>query len=109
PARLPELQQQVEGAISMAPGNVMAIGQKLLTELEQKSKLSAAPPLKAVKVKHWGLNSEGWQVAETQHFHIFHRKDDAYAERVAQIAEHTRATMFRKWFNSDGPEWQPIC
>ena len=108
PARLPELRQQVETAIGMAPGNMMAVGQQLLTRLDERAKAGAVP-VSAIKVKHWGQNKEGWHVTESAHFRIFHRKDNAYAERVAHIAEHTRATMYRKWFQSDGIEWQPIC
>ncbi len=110
PARLPELKQQVEGAIGMSPGNFMAVGQQLLERLEQKAKHNAVLPRgQTFKIKHWGKNEGGWLVAETPHFHIFHRKDNDFAERVARIAEHTRLTMYRKWFNSDGHEWQPVC
>lgn len=108
PGKLPELQKQVEGAISMAPSKMMVVGQKLLQQLEDRSK---RPLITAsvTRVRHRGQNKEGWQVTETPHFFIFHKQDPAYAERVAQIAESTREAMYRKWFGTDGPDWQPVC
>jgi hypothetical protein len=61
------------------------------------------------KVRHWGQNKEGWHVAETRHFRIFHRLDAQQAEQIAQIAENTRSTMYRKWFEVDGVDWEPHC
>jgi tetratricopeptide (TPR) repeat protein len=112
PGKLPELQKQVEGAIQMAPTKMMAVGQELLTTLSQRAKaVSASPQVQGstLKVKHLGPNKEGWQVAQSQYFLIFHKQNEEYAQRVAQIAETTRATMYRKWFDSDGVEWQPQC
>jgi tetratricopeptide (TPR) repeat protein len=113
PAKAPELKQQVETAIGMAPTNLMAVGQALLQQIEQRSKGSmVTAPLNTAattKVKHWGQNKEGWQVAETPHFRIFHRKDNDFAERVAAIVESTRVDMYKKWFNVENVEWQPCC
>jgi tetratricopeptide (TPR) repeat protein len=113
PAKLPELQKQVEGAIEMAPTKMMAVGQGLLQTLEQRAKQdNAGKPQAAAsitKVKHWGENKEGWQVTETPHYRIFHRQNNEYAERVAEVAESTRTTMYRKWFGSEGVDWEPVC
>lgn len=108
PAKLPELQKQVEGAMQMAPTKMMKVGQDLLQQLDQRSK---TPPVTTsiTKVRHWGQNKEGWLVAETPHFRIFHKQNTEYAERIAQIAENTRGTMYRKWFGNDGGEWIPVC
>ena len=108
PATLPEMKRQVEGAIQLAPAKLMAKGQELLQQLETRAK---APQVSAsvTKVRHWTQNKGGWMVASTPHFHIFHKQDSAYAEKVAQIAENTRQTMYRKWFGQDGPEWEPVC
>jgi len=107
---LPALQKQVAGAVTMAPG-LNETGKWLLREIELrvKDKLVAASPEIAVDVKHLGRNKEGWTVAETAHFRIFHHQQADFAEKVAQIAERTRATMFRKWFGHDGVEWTPKC
>jgi tetratricopeptide (TPR) repeat protein len=111
PGRLPELQQQVEGAIRMAPTKMMASGQQLLEQLERRAKQNGGPPqiTASAAKRHWGQNKEGWQVVETVHFRIFHRQDSDFGERVAQIAESTRGSMFKKWFGHDGVEWEPIC
>jgi hypothetical protein len=114
PARLPELQKNVDDAIRMAPTKLMAQGQQVLGELERRSKQGGrpAPLLMAsnAKVRHWNQkNREGWYVVETEHFRIFHRQDTDFGDRVAQIAEGTRAAMFKKWFNNDGVAWEPIC
>jgi tetratricopeptide (TPR) repeat protein len=112
PGKVPELQKQVEDAIHMAPTKMMAVGQELLQNLEQRAKqqTAAAPvAISTLKVKHMGANREGWQVAETTHFRIFHRQNSEYAERVAQVAESTRVAMHRKWFDAEAIEWTPIC
>jgi tetratricopeptide (TPR) repeat protein len=111
PGRLPELKKQVEGAIEMAPTKMMAVGQQLLQTLDQRAKAGpmGSEAVGFVKVRHLGLNKEGWQVAESRSFRIFHKQNDDYAERLAQIAEATRATMYRKWFGHDGIEWEPQC
>jgi tetratricopeptide (TPR) repeat protein len=110
PAKVPEMQKQIEAAIEMAPTKMMKVGQELRQNLEQRVKQqTAAPSPVAAKVKHMGANKEGWQVAESAHFRIFHRQNNEYAERIAQVAETTRTTMYRKWFETDGVEWTPIC
>jgi hypothetical protein len=92
---------------------MMVAGKTLLSQLDQRAGfVSANPrvPAKAVSlVRHWGQNKEGWQVAETPHFRVFHRMDNDFAERVADIVEKTRAAMYKKWFESDGIDWQPHC
>ena len=85
---------------------------QLLQNLEQRAKQHAAASPAAVstlKIKHLGANREGWQVAETTHFRIFHRQTTDYAERIAQVAESTRVAMYRKWFDAEGGDWTPIC
>ena len=104
-----ELKQQVQTALSIAP-RLADAGGKLLRELEQRG--PGGPPTvtaSAVSVQHKGRNKEGWAVAETPHFRIFHHRDDAFAEKVAQVVETTRAEMYRKWFGNDGPAWDPKC
>ena len=32
-----------------------------------------------------------------------------FAERVAHVAERTRAEMSRKWFGNEAAPWQPKC
>lgn len=116
---LPELQRQVEEAIAMAPA-LSKTGQWLLREIDSRGKGAVAmarPPqvdgaagaAASFAVRHRGRNKEGWHVAETEHFLIFHHRDEAFAERVARIAEQTRSAMSRKWFGAEGAAWQPKC
>ena len=115
PGRQAELQQQVDAAIRMAPTKMLASGQQLLEQMERRGKSAGAAPaapavaMASSRVRHWGQNREGWQVVETAHFRIFHRQDSDFGERIAQIAETTRAAMFKKWFDSNGVEWEPSC
>ncbi|MBI3823598.1 MAG: hypothetical protein HY289_13090 [Planctomycetes bacterium] len=106
PAQGPMLQKEIEAAIQMAPTKMLATGQKLLQAIEARAGL----PLGGTsKVRHIGANKEGWQVTKTQYFLIFHKQDNDFAERVAKIAESTRTTMYRKWFMSEGVDWEPVC
>ena len=111
PGRLSELQQEVDTAIRLAPTKMMASGQQLLEQLERRGAQNRPPQIivSSDRARHWGQNREGWQVVETAHFRIFHRQDRDFGERVAQVAESTRAAMFKKWFGHDGVEWDPIC
>jgi len=82
PGKLPELKQQVEGAIRMAPTKMMAVGQTLLEQLDKRTKeQGAGRPLltRASRASsNLGANKEGWQVTETANFRIFHRQDQAF-------------------------------
>ncbi len=113
---LAELRQEIQGAIALAP-SLSTTGQGLLSEIDKRAKgqLEAVTPqgpgpLAALTaLKHLGRNTEGWQVSETANFRIFHKQDDAFAEKVAQVAERTRSEMARKWFGSEAAAWQPRC
>lgn len=110
---LAELEQQVHGALALAP-SLQDTGKWLLREIDQRHKTQAAgslPPevTAEVTVRHLGRNKEGWQVAETTFFRIFHNQDRNQIEKVAAIAEKTRRDMYHKWFGNDGIDWAPKC
>ena len=111
PGNLIAMRKQVDAAMQMAPTKMQAVGQELLQTLEQRSKAGAPPQVSAsvANVRHLGKNREGWDVTATPHFRIFHKQDNEFAQRVAQIAESTRTTMYRKWFGTDGADWEPTC
>jgi hypothetical protein len=52
---------------------------------------------------------QSFAVAETANFRVYHNLKPEYAERVARIAEETKATASRKWFGDDGGTWSPPC
>ena len=56
-------------------------------------------------VQHLGRNKEGWQVAETTFFRIFHNQSRDQIEKIAAVAENTRRDMYRKWFGAEGTDW----
>ncbi len=107
-ANVPELQKQIDAAIQMAPTKMMAVGQQLSQQLEERVKRPTVTA-SVTKVRHFSPNKDGWLVADTKHFRIFHKQNQEFAERVAQIAENTRSSMFRKWFGNEGDPWEPIC
>jgi tetratricopeptide (TPR) repeat protein len=109
---LANLEQQVQGAIALAP-ILEQEGKRLLREIDQRQKTQAAAgsPESAAQlaVHHWGRNKEGWQVAETRYFKVFHKQSREQIENVAAIAEKTRRDMYRKWFGTDEIDWSPKC
>lgn len=110
PEQLPVLKNQAVQALTLAP----ELGAKvkwLLPEIDSRLKGKAATFGGTVEltIQHLGKNKEGWNVAETPHFRIFHHQGTDFAEKVAQIAETTRLHMYRKWFGHDGIEWTPKC
>jgi hypothetical protein len=60
-------------------------------------------------VRHLDHRSNGWSVAETANFRIFHDEEPGFAERAARVAERTRTAVLRKWFGAAGADWDPPC
>jgi tetratricopeptide (TPR) repeat protein len=65
--------------------------------------------MQKVEVKHTPRLGNGWAIAETTHFRIFHAQSREGAEKAARIAEATRVTMTRKWFDEAEEPWSPRC
>lgn len=68
----------------------------------------AIKPKNRVHVDHWDQTWNGWSVAESTHFRIFHQNTPDLAEQVARIAESTRAAVQQKWFGK-ASEWNGRC
>jgi tetratricopeptide (TPR) repeat protein len=109
---LPGLEREVNLAMEMSPA-LNDTGKWLLREIDKRRQpvlaAVAADAESPATVQHKGRTKDGWQLAETAHFRIFHNQNKDFAEKVAVVAERTRKDMFRKWFNNDGPEWNPKC
>ena len=102
----PELEKEVRLAMSLAP-RLETFGQEVLRKIsEQRSGAAAGEP---VTVRHGARTPEGWYVAETANFRIFHHQNRETAERAAQVAERTRLEMARKWLGEVEPAWNPRC
>jgi hypothetical protein len=96
------LQREVREAVEMAP-KLSGFGNELL------QRLSGGESAPTVAVKHTPRQNGGWARAETANFRIFHSADEQTAEKIARIAESTRVTMTRKWFNEEATSWTPRC
>lgn len=59
-------------------------------------------------VQHLGHNRDGWFVAETVNFRIFHKQTDDYAEKIIKAAERVRTETQYKWFGCI-TIWSPRC
>ncbi|MCS7047575.1 MAG: hypothetical protein NZO58_14555, partial [Gemmataceae bacterium] len=110
---LNELQRDTCNALAMAQAQPLVVeGQKVLREIERRMTAmtgSGAATTARVAIQHFGKNTQGWQVAETANFRIFHNQPIDLVTRVAEIAEATRLAMNRKWFGHDGEAWSTKC
>jgi tetratricopeptide (TPR) repeat protein len=103
-----ELEQEVKQAVKLAP-KLDPFGQNLLVAITKSRKSSKpAADTSTVAVQHSPRNAEGWLLAETENFRIFHNQPQELAERVAQLAEHTRVEIQIKWFSGTS-NWTPKC
>jgi tetratricopeptide (TPR) repeat protein len=115
------LEQEVRVALAMAP-RLEKIANELLKKIEERrgqtngaaasaTAVTAVTPqqLPHVQVTHGAKTPEGWSLAETTNFRVFHTQSQEVAERAAQILEHTRTRMQQKWFAQAGPKWNPKC
>jgi tetratricopeptide (TPR) repeat protein len=106
----PDLEREVRLALDLAPR--LDYGKKVLDEIEKRrssrTQVREAKDQDAVPVRH-GTPAEGWSVAESANFRIFHTQSQEQAERTAAVAERTRAAMQLKWFGGAGDAWSPKC
>jgi hypothetical protein len=110
-----DLEREVRVALDLAPrAQVQDYGKKVLLPRIQE-RLSGAIADGAgreeasVAVRHVDRQPDGWAVAETANFRVFHNQSRDLAERVAQVAERTRSAMQRKWFGEASEDWSPRC
>jgi hypothetical protein len=69
---------------------------------------SPAETTPAIEVRHQEP-SDGWCVAETANFRLFHQSTQPLAEAVLRTAERARSAQQRKWFGKVGADWSPKC
>ena len=111
-AKLPELCKAVHESLAMNPAPKLAdTARWLLSQIEDRQKTNPGPQVGAeqIAVHHHPRNAQGWQVAETVNFRVYHMQGKDFAERAARIAEQTRGDMFRKWFGGHAEPWNPKC
>ncbi|HJT75618.1 MAG TPA: hypothetical protein VJ739_00285, partial [Gemmataceae bacterium] len=98
-------------ALNMAP-RLDDVGKGLLRKIQSRRGTASAEGGEAaapVAVRHLDQQVQGWSVAETANFRIYHNQPRDVVERAAQVAEQTRAAMQRKWLGKVGPDWSPRC
>jgi hypothetical protein len=106
----PDLEREVRVALDLAP-RLQDYGQGLLRKIgeRQAGAAEAGHDEVAVSVRHLERQPDGWAVAETANFRVFHNQARELAEKVAQVAERTRTAMQRKWFGDVSENWNPRC
>jgi tetratricopeptide (TPR) repeat protein len=109
-----EADREIQQAVSLAGTNARLVdfGKELQSRLQDR-KNGKAPVSDGAKytivVRHLPKTNDGWQLAETANFRVYHTQSRETAEDVAKIAERTRAEMQRKWFGDVGETWKPQC
>jgi tetratricopeptide (TPR) repeat protein len=101
-----DLEREVQKAVELAP-LLADTGRKLEQEIRNR-RASPARSDQAL-IRHLGTNSQGWEVAESANFRIFHKQSRALVEKAAQVMERTRTTMAQKWFGRAEEPWNPKC
>jgi len=106
------MEGEVQAALRLAPR--LEYGKTLLTEIAKRRGEPGAggadDQAGDVVVRHLvGANADGWNVAETKNFRIFHNQPREMVEQAARVAERTRLAMQRRWFGRTGPTWNPKC
>jgi hypothetical protein len=99
-----ELERDIKRGIGMSP-KLEGWGGKLLGLLGKRGP-DGGP---AVEVKHTPQKGEGFAIAETANFRVFHTSTPAFAEKVALAAEAARTTAARKWLEAMPAKWGPRC
>lgn len=104
-----DLEQETRQAMELAPR--LDYAKLVLKQVEERhaevGDVSRAAP--AVPVQHFARDANGWSIAETANFRIFHNQAREYAEQTAAVAEKTRALMLMKWFAGGNESWGLKC
>jgi hypothetical protein len=95
------LEREVRSALEMAP-RFDRVADGILKRLKE-------PGGANVKVKHTPREGNGWAVAQTTNFKIYHAGPEEVAEKAARVAEATRLAMTRRWFGEMPADWSPPC
>ena len=102
------LEKEVHAAINLAP-NLKETGAHLLKEIAKRRGGKKANAPETVAVKHYGANAEGWLLAESPFFRVYHKQKPEVAEKVVHVADWTRGEIQRKWFGKQSTDWTSKC
>jgi len=73
---------------------------------DKKDRPEKAPD---VEVRFLDEKDEGWSIAETTNFRIFHKHGKDLIEKVARVAEMSRTNAYAKWLGAADEAWNPKC
>ncbi|TMQ34458.1 MAG: hypothetical protein E6K70_07500 [Planctomycetota bacterium] len=107
----PELEKEVKAAVDLAP-RLDDPAKKLLARIRDphpSTLTSAGRSDSVIAVRHSERNAQGWYVAESPNFRIYHKQSPEAAEQAAQVAEGARARVQQKWFGDAGEVWDLKC
>jgi hypothetical protein len=110
-----ELEREVRLAMSLAP-KLDPYGKDLLYRIKNQNVSTAAPvehaeeaPLEIHHVVRGQHPKQGYALAETANFRVYHNQTREVAEKAARVAEAARTAGYRKWFGGDPGTWNPKC
>jgi hypothetical protein len=66
-------------------------------------------PARPVAVSHAQESRNGWYVAQSANFRLWHQGTRGQAEEILRVAEAARARVYRRWFSEHTGDWQPVC
>lgn len=111
-----ELEREVRLAMSLAPAKLDGAGQDLLRRIHERRRSgdsldtpAADERASVVAVRHLERAANGWAVADTPNFRVYHNQPRELAEKAAQVAERTRTDMLKKWFGESNEAWPQKC
>ena len=99
-----QARQYIEKAIQQTP-RLERFGRILLDRLAS----AGNDDIGTVEIRHTPRQQNGWAIAETANFRVYHTLQESEADRIIRIAEHTRVRMTRKWFGEEPQNWSPRC
>jgi hypothetical protein len=111
------MESEVTAALGLGPAQkIEAYGRQLLTEIDKRKRNQASVSVaaatttpQAVNVRNLGQTADGWSVAETANFRIYHHLSSDWVEQVARTVEETRTRMQQKWLRASASGWNAKC
>ncbi len=109
PPQWTELEREARAALDLAPQ--LDFGKQVLAEISKRKAGPATRPdaWQNLPVRHVPRQPNGWCLAESANFRVFHNQPQELAAQVARVAEQTRAEMQLKWFGGTQRDWTPRC
>jgi tetratricopeptide (TPR) repeat protein len=111
---LDALEKEVQSALTMS-SRLAGTAEPLLKAIAERrngagTQTEKKEEVPSIQIRHLEQqDAQGWQIAETGSFRIFHNQPRDLVDKVGRVAEQTRLTMQRKWFGKPLADWSPKC